>query len=63
MVEYNRDFDSDEEEDVEFVNIDLSCNKLSVQLLVNNSIIRSKKRREVIYTNDKAEEVSNAKTT
>ena len=63
VVEYNGDSDSDEEEDVEFVDVDLPCNKLSVQLLANNSTTRSKKRRVVIDTDDEAEEVSKVKTT
>ena len=46
-----------------FIDIDLSCNKLSVQLLAHNFTAYSKKRRIVIDTDDKAEEVYKTKTT
>ena len=36
---------SDSDDDAEFVDVDLPCNKLSVQLLANNSATRTNKRR------------------
>lgn len=44
LVEYNRDSNSDDDnENVEFIDIDLPCNKFNIQLLANNSITRTKK--------------------
>ena len=48
VIEYNVDSESDnEDKDVEFVDVDLPCNKLSLQLLANDSITRTKKRRVI----------------
>lgn len=55
MVEYNGDSDSDEEENVEFVDADLPCDKLSVQLLANGFATCIKKRR-VLEIEDEADE-------
>lgn len=45
VVEYNGDFDSDDNnKDIEFVDLDLPCNKLSLQLLANDSITHTKKK-------------------
>ena len=55
VVEYNEDSESDnDDEDVEFVNVNLPYNKLSLQLLANDSINRTKKRR--VITNDENDE-------
>ena len=62
VIDYNGDFDSDSNNNVEFVNIDLLCNKLSVQLLANNSITHTKKRY-VFEMEDKADELLKAKVT
>ncbi len=53
VVEYNGDSDlDDDDEDIEFINIDLPCNKLSLQLLANNSITRTKKRHVITDNKD-----------
>ena len=55
VVEYNWDSESDnDDDDVEFVDINLPCNKLSIQLLVNDSITCTKKR--LVITEDKGDE-------
>lgn len=41
MIWYNRNSDSDKNE--EFINVDLFCNKISIQLLANDSITHFKK--------------------
>ena len=43
VIHYNDDSDSDEE--VEFIDVHLPCNKLSLQLLANDTTTRPKKRR------------------
>ena len=63
VVEYNGNSDSDNKGDVKFVDIDLPCNKLSVQLLANDSNTHSKKRRVIVDTNNEIEEVPKPKTT
>ena len=62
VIDYNGDSDSDSDNNVEFVDIDLPCNKLSVQLLANDSITRTKKRR-IRKTEDEADEPLNSKVT
>ncbi len=62
MIDYNGDSNSDFDNDVEFVDIDLLCNKLSVRLLANDSINRTKKRR-VLETENEADEPSKVKAT
>lgn len=54
VVKYNGDSDSDEEENVECVDVDLPCDKLSVQLLANGFATRTKKRR-VLEIEDEAD--------
>lgn len=61
-MKYNRNSNSDKEEDVDFVDVDLPCNKPSVQLLVNDSITYSKKKRGVIDVNNELDKLSKAKT-
>ena len=63
VVKYNGDSDSDEKEDVEFIDVDLFCNKFSIQLLANNFTAGSKKKHVVIDIDDETEEVLKAKTT
>lgn len=61
VIEYNCDSDSDDDdEDVEFVDVNLPCNKLSLQLLTNNCITCTKKRR-LIETGDKDDELPKPK--
>lgn len=63
VVEYNGELDSDDnDEDVEFINVDLPCNKLSIQLLVNDSITRTK-RRQTIETDNENDKRLNPKAT
>ncbi len=53
VVEYNRDSDSDnDDKDIEFIDVNLPCNKLSLQRLANDSIIRTKKRRVITDNKD-----------
>ena len=61
MVKYNRNSVSDNyNEDIDFVNVDLSCNKLSIQLLANNSITCTKKK--CVITNNKNDQSFKLKT-
>ena len=60
VIAYNGDSDFDSDNNVEFVNIDLPCNKLSVRLLANDSISRIKKKR-VLEMEDEANESLKAK--
>ena len=61
VVEYNGDSESDNNnEDVEFIDINLPYNKLSLQLLANNSITRTKKKRVII--DDEGDESLKSKT-
>ena len=62
MIDHNGDSDSDSDNNVEFVDINFPCNKLSVQLLANDSITRTKKRH-VVKTEDKANELLKIKVT
>lgn len=43
-IQYNSYHASNSNDDTEFVNVDLPCNKLSVQLLANKSATRTKKQ-------------------
>ena len=54
-TQHDSHHNSDSDDDAEFVDVDLPCNKLSVQLLANNSATRTKKRR-VNETNEEAGE-------
>lgn len=42
-TKYNKNFNSNSDENVEFMNIDLFCNKLNLQLLANDFIICTKR--------------------
>ena len=55
VIEYNRDLESDNnDKDVKFVDANLLDNKLTLQLLANDSITRIKKRR--VITDDEDDE-------
>ena len=62
MIAYNRNSNSDSDNNLEFVDIDLPCNKQSVRLLANDLITRTKKKR-VLETKNEADEPSKVKTT
>lgn len=62
MINYNGNFNSDLDNNIGFGDIDLSCNKLSILLLSNNSITNIKKKR-IIKTKDKPNEISKVKIT
>lgn len=62
ITEYNINCNSDNKEDIEFVDVDLSYNKLNVQLLTNDFNTYLKKRCVIVNTNDKIEEISKLKT-
>lgn len=62
MIEYNGDFDSDSDKDIKFVDVDLPCNKLSLQLLANNFITYTKKR-QVIKVDDEDDKFPKSKAT
>ncbi len=62
MIDYNGDSNFDSDNEVEFVDIDLPCNKLSVRLLANDSITCTKKRC-ILETEDEADEPSKVKAT
>ena len=60
---YNVDSNSDKKEEGEFDDMDLSCNKLSIQLLANDSNICSKKRHVIVDKDDEIEKFPKSKTT
>lgn len=62
MINYNGNSDSDLHNNIKFVDIDLPCNKRSIQLLANDSITCIKKRH-VLKTEEKAIEPFEAKVT
>ena len=43
-MEYNGNSDFDFDDNAEFIDVDLPCNKLSIRLLANHSIVCIKKR-------------------
>lgn len=56
VVEYNGNFDSDNDDrDIEFVNVNLLCNQLSLQLPANKSINQIQKM-QIIETDNKDDE-------
>lgn len=57
-IKYNSHHNSNFNNDAEFVNINLLCNKLGMQLLVNNSTTRTKKH----YVNKTKNEANNTPT-
>ena len=63
VVEYNIESNSYNKRDVEFVDMDLPYNKLSVEVLANESNTRSKKRHIIVNTDDEIEDVPKPKTT
>ncbi len=62
VINHKSDSNSDSDNDVEFVDIDLPCNRLTVRPLANDSIICTKKKR-VLETEDGADERSKVKAT
>lgn len=62
MLTYNSTFDSNSNNNVEFININLPCNKLSIQLLANDSMTYTKKKY-VVEIEDKANEPPKSKPT
>lgn len=62
VINYNGNFNSDSNNNAQFINIDLSCNKLNIQLLVNHTITCIKKRH-VLETNNKKDKSLNVKAT
>ena len=62
MIDYNGNSNFDSDNIVEFINIDLPCNELSIQLLANDSITHIKKRR-IFEMEDKANKPLKAKVT
>lgn len=57
MINYISNSNSDSDNDIKFTNVDLSYNKLSIRLLVNNSIIYTTKKH-VVEVEDRANETS-----
>ena len=62
ITEYNGNFDFNSDDNAEFIDIDLLCNKVSIWLLTNDSITCTKKRR-ILETEDKANKLSKVKAT
>ena len=62
MIEYNGISNSDSDNNTEFIYDNLPCNKLSIWLLANNFIACTKKKR-VLETEDKANELPTVKAT
>ncbi len=62
MIDYNGNFNSNYDNNIEFVDLDLPCNKLSVRLQANDSITRTKKKYQ-LKTRDEADEPSKVKAT
>lgn len=62
VINYNSNFNSDSNKNMEFININLLYNKISIQLFVNSSITFIKKGR-VLETEKKANKLLKAKIT
>lgn len=62
VINYNGNSNSDSDNNAEFVDVNLSCNKLSVRLLANDTITRTKKRR-VLETENEVDEPPKVKAT
>lgn len=62
MIEYNSNSDSGFDNSIEFINVNLPYNNVSIQLLANDSITHTKKKR-VVRTKDEVDEASKIKTT
>lgn len=52
IIDYNSNLNSDFNNNIEFIYIDLLCNKLSIWLLANYSIYYTKKKH-ILKTKDK----------
>lgn len=57
IVEYNRKFNFDKQNDIKFIDIDLLYNKLSVELLANNFNIELKKKYNIVNLNNKINKI------
>lgn len=62
VTEYNGNSDSNFNDNVEFIDVDITCNKLNIRLLDNDSITCIKKRR-ILKTEDIANEPPKVKAT
>lgn len=62
IINYNSTFDYNFDNNVEFIDVDLPCNKLNIWLLANNSVTSTKKRH-IIETKDKDNEPPKIKPT
>ena len=62
VIKYNGNSDFNIHDNTEFIDVNLSCNKLSIWLLANDSIACIKKRR-ILETKDKANKTFKVKTT
>ena len=51
VIDYNGNSDSDSDYNIKFVDIDLLCNKLNIQLLANDFITHIKKRHKIEIKN------------
>ena len=60
VIHYNGNFNSDSNNDLEFVDVDPPCNKLSVWLLANDSINRMK-NKHIVETRDETNKLSKVK--
>lgn len=62
MINYNGNSNPDFDNNIEFVDIDLSCNKLSIQLLTNN-LITCIKKNYIFEIEDKTNKLLKVKAT
>ena len=62
MIEYNGNSNSNFDHNVEFIDIDLFCNKLNIQVLPHDFIPCIKKRRK-LETEDEANKLLKVKAT
>lgn len=62
VINYNGDFNSDFDNNMEFIDINLLSNKLSVKLIANDSITHIKKKH-VLKIKDEADKFLKTKVT
>ena len=60
LIKYNSNFKFNSDDNTEFIDIDLPCNKLNIWLLANDSILCTKKRH-VLKIENEANEASKVK--
>lgn len=58
MINYNSSFNSNFDNNVEFVDVNLFCNNQNIQILANNINIGTKKRR-ILEIKNKSDKSSN----